>query len=278
MKNSKWINYLAISAFLACCVIGVVYFKNYRPTLKTATADRGTLNNNMDKPNKADVPKAIDGPITQKEIFLTIDDGPSANTTKIIDILNENGVKATFFVIGKAAEKYPEMIKNLDENGMCVVSHTYTHDYKIYNSISTYMADLNRCNEVLKNLLGKEPLPFIRFPGGSDNRVSNLQTMKSIRQALKELGIYYVDWNVSSADAAPGHVTPEQIENNMITQSKSRKLVVSLMHDTQGKETTIEALPVVIKSLKEQGFVFRTFQDITPTEIKELEKLKVIYR
>lgn len=273
MKKSKWINYLIISAFLFCCAIGAGYYQNYTAVSKAATADKGNLN----EKNK-DGPKAVDGPITQKEIFLTIDDGPSSNTTKIINILNENGIKATFFVVGKTAEKFPDMIKKLDENGMCVVSHTYTHDYKIYNSIATYMADLNQCNQVLKNLLGKEPVHFIRFPGGSDNRVSNLQTMKNIRQAVKDQGIYYVDWNVSSSDAAPGHVTAEQIENNMISQSRTRKFVVSLMHDAPGKDTTIEALPMVIKSLKEQGFVFRTFQDITPTEIKELEKLKVIYR
>lgn len=292
MRKSKFVIYIVLIFALFSASFTAGYYYNKHTSSKAVMANK-TNAANKSKANVAIVKKTevnqeisknepikvVDGPITQKEIFLTIDDGPSINNTpKIIDILNENGVKATFFVIGKNAEKSPEMLKKLNDNGMCIIAHSYTHDYKIYKSIQTYMEDLDKCNQVIKNTIGIEPLPFTRFPGGSDNRVSNLQTMSSIRQAVKARGIYYVDWNVSSADAAPGHVTAQQIENNMISQCKERKFVVSLMHDAPDKATTAEALPYVIKNLKEQGFMFRTFKDITPTEIKEMENLKVIYR
>lgn len=294
MKKSKLIIYLVVVFAMFIGAFGAGYYYNYSVNSKAVMTKANAMINKkkvvVKKEKRPDATtgktnsegddnKVVDGPITKNEIFLTIDDGPAmTNTPKLIDILNQNGVKATFFIIGKNAERSPGMLKKLDDNGMCVLAHSYTHDYKIYQSIQTYMADLDKCNEIIKSSLGKDPLPFTRFPGGSDNRVSNQQTMRSIREAVKARGIYYVDWNVSSADSAPGLVRVDQIENNILSQSKGKMLVVSLMHDSPEKKTTVEALPAVIKGLKQQGFVFRTFKDITPTEIKEMEKLRIIYR
>lgn len=213
-----------------------------------------------------------------KEIFLTFDDGPSENTTKILKILNDNDVKATFFLIGKNVEAYPQFVKQEFDDGMCLIAHSYTHDYAIYKGEETYMADLDACNNAIKKVIGMAPLSFTRFPGGSDNQVSNADMMKTIRKAVNARGIDYVDWNISSGDAASGTVPTETIKNNIFTQLANASFGVSLMHDAPYKSTTVEALPAVIDYLKKQGFVFRTFDDLTPTERNTMIKYRIMNR
>lgn len=218
-------------------------------------------------------------PIYSKEAYLTIDDGPSAaNTEKILNILNENGVKATFFLIGKNVDANPGLVKEEYDDGMCVLPHSYYHDYaKVYKSVDDYMQDLNLCINSIKKATGAEVLPFTRFPGGSDNEVS-YGNMKAIREAVMGRGIDYIDWNVSSADAAPYYVEPERIVNNIVSESQEKNMVVILMHDAADKKSSVEALPVFLKELKAQGFVFRTFNDITPEEKQMMTKIRVMDR
>lgn len=225
------------------------------------------------------VEKLKDKPLYAKEVFLTIDDGPSSNNTlKNLKTLERNGVKATFFVIGKQAEKLPEIIKGLNDSGMSIVNHSYSHDYDSYKSEETCLNDFARCDSVLFKLLNKNPLKFIRFPGGSDNQVSKKEVMAKIRKDVVAKGLYYVDWNVSAGDAEPKKIGSKDIINNIMNQCKNRKFVVVLVHDAEDKKNTAEALDKVIKDLKSQGFIFRTFEDITPTEIKEMLNLKILNR
>lgn len=219
-----------------------------------------------------------DKPLYAKEVFLTFDDGPSTNTQKILDILNEKDVKASFFILGSSAEKYPNLVKTEYNAGMAVLNHSYSHNYSMYKSVDTCTADFQRNEAVLKNILGVQPLGFIRFPGGSDNRVSNSNTMKEIRNSFVNKGIAYVDWNVSSADAAAATVPMDAIKNNVIGQLSHRSFGVVLMHDASLKTTTVEALPQIIDYLKSQGFVFRTFNDLTPTEMSTMIKDRIVNR
>lgn len=218
-------------------------------------------------------------PIYPKEAYLTIDDGPSvANTEKILSILDENDVKATFFLIGKNVDAYPSLVRKEYNDGMCVLPHSYYHDYaKVYKSVDNYFQDLNMCINSIKRVTGADIMPYTRFPGGSDNEVS-YGNMKAIREAVKSKGIDYVDWNVSSADASPYYVEPERIENNIVSQSTGKSMVVILMHDAPDKKSSVEALPRFIRELKAQGFVFRTFNDMTPEEKQMIIKIKVLDR
>ncbi|MDP4090701.1 MAG: polysaccharide deacetylase family protein [Bacillota bacterium] len=230
------------------------------------------------KPSKSNEPSPKDRPLSPKEVFLTFDDGPSPNTEKILKILNDNGVKASFFVLGSCAERYPDMVKAEYEGGMAILNHSYSHNYSMYKSLEGCTEDFNRGRDVLKSILGIEPLSFIRFPGGSDNRVSNSNTMKNIRDTLAGKGIDYVDWNVSSEDASAAKVPADKIRSSTISQLSHRNFAVILMHDAGGKTTTVEALPSIIDYLKTQGFVFRTFSDITTAEYNEMLKDKIIDR
>ncbi|MCB2289491.1 polysaccharide deacetylase [Clostridium sp. CS001] len=218
--------------------------------------------------------------IYPKEVFLTFDDGPSINNTLgIIDILNHNGVKATFFVIGQRAQMYPEIIKKVNDSGMCIAPHTYTHNYSdIYKSTEAYFKDMEKCNNVIKNIINKSNFSYIRMPGGSDNLVSNSETLQNIKTTLKKRNINYVDWNVSSDDALGQNIQAFKLKDNVIAQSRGVSMAVVLMHDSYYKRTTVDSLQEVISYFKNQGYVFRTFNDLTQEEKEKMTRMEVLNR
>ncbi|MDP4089712.1 MAG: polysaccharide deacetylase family protein [Bacillota bacterium] len=220
----------------------------------------------------------VDKPLAPKEVFLTFDDGPSVNTQKILKILNDKGVKASFFVLGRNAERYPDLIKAENEAGMAILNHSYSHDYSMYKSVDICMEDFSKSEKILNEILGTHSSNFIRFPGGSDNKVSNANTMKDIRDTFVSKGMAYVDWNISSADAAAALVPSETIKSNVINQLSHKSFGVVLMHDAGAKTTTVDALPEIVDHLIAQGFVFRTFNDLTPAEEKEMIKTRIVDR
>jgi Predicted xylanase/chitin deacetylase len=252
------------------------------------TDDGITDNTNLEKSNLDDKQGNIsltkrvnnktvkDRPLFSKEVFLTFDDGPSVNTLKILKILDENNVKATFFVIGSNVDRYPDLVRAEYKDGMAILNHSYTHEYSMYKSVESTMADFNKCNASIKNTIGLEPLPYLRFPGGSDNTVSKSKIMKNIRNEVVAKGMEYIDWNVDSGDADRIKVAVGAIDNNLIKELYGRNFAVTLMHDAPAKTTTVEALPTIIDYLKRQGYVFRTFEDLTPTEEKEMIREGVI--
>ena len=242
-----------------------------------SNADNEITNPEINKDAKP-VKQVEDRPLYNKEVFLTLDDGPSNHTEKVLNILNENNVKATFFIVGKMAEEYPNMLKAIRDNGMSIQNHSYTHDYSMYQSVEKTNADFSKCDEVIKSIIGKDTSPFIRFPGGSDNGVSKKEVMAEIRKNYVDKGRHYIDWNISSTDGSPNLVPTDKIIQTVDSTSAGRKFIVILMHDANAKTTTVEALPSIIKFLKNQGYTFRTFDDLTPTELNEMLKEKIADR
>lgn len=217
-----------------------------------------------------------------KVVFLTFDDGPSVNNTKkIIHVLKENNVRATFFVIGALGEENKEVFLELSKNNMCIASHTYSHDYnEIYKSVENYMNDLKKCNNLISNVSKRKPVPYIRMPGGANNRVCNKNTLNNIKNKLKEQGINYIGWNICGNDALGKNVPAYKIKNNIMKQTESiekyNNVLVVLLHDSYYKKTTVEALPEIIKYYKEKGYTIKAFDEMTPYEYKELVKKKII--
>lgn len=213
----------------------------------------------------------------EKGVFLTFDDGPSKNTLEILDILSKNDVKASFFVIGERAERNPVIIKKMINSGMCILPHTHTHNYRnIYRSSQSYFKDLESCSEVIKTLTESNPFPYMRFPGGSHNTIVNKKTMGNIKRILKARNMKYIDWNVSSEDAERAVVAMSHIKKSVINQCSYKSFSVVLMHDAPTKKTTVDALPGIIKYLKDNNYTFRTFKDISETEERELIKRGII--
>lgn len=198
-------------------------------------------------------------------VYLTFDDGPSDNTLKILDILKESGVTATFFVKGTSKIEY---VKNIADAGHAVGLHTDSHDYKaLYASDEAYFDDLTRVGNKVNDILGYVP-KIMRFPGGSSNTISkkyNEGIMTRLVSAVEEKGYSYFDWNCDSGDADGNHIPASTLLENVKKQTGKQQRVVLLMHDTGIKDTTVEALPQIIQFYKDMGYHFgKLSADISP--------------
>lgn len=184
------------------------------------------------------------------EVYLTFDDGPSANTAKILDILQEYHVKATFFVVGKTDEVSKENYKRIVAEGHTLGMHSYSHKYnEIYNSIEAYSEDLCKLQDYLYEITGIQST-YVRFPGGSSNKVSKVD-MQDLISYLGEKGITYYDWNISCGDADASNLDSQIIVSNCLDKLKQyRNEAMILMHDAKDKNTTVEALPIMIESIQ----------------------------
>lgn len=186
------------------------------------------------------------------KVYLTFDDGPSENTSRILNVLKVYGVKATFFVTGKEGEEYEELYKRIVEEGHTLAMHSYSHMYStIYESTEAFETDYNKLYNYLKEVTGVE-CKFYRFPGGSSNQVSNCNMIDFV-QYVKNKGITYFDWNVSSGDATSQAYTADEIANNVVSDVQKYKTSVVLLHDAEDKDTTVDALSSMIEQLQEMG-------------------------
>ena len=200
-----------------------------------------------------------DQPYTDKVIYLTFDDGPSGNTPKILDILKQENVKATFFVTGHH-ENYVHLIKREFEEGHAIGAHSFSHKYEIYASQETYFEDLEKLQKVIEKYTGSRT-KLIRFPGGSSNTAylhytNDPNFMYNLCKEVRRRGYQYIDWNLSSKDSSSGYVPASTIVT-MACRDHSPDICL-LMPDTFGKETTVEALPEIIRYYKAQGYRFGT--------------------
>lgn len=198
-----------------------------------------------------------------KTVYLTFDDGPSLVTPKILDILKEKGVKATFFMIGKS-DDYNDIIKRVYEEGHTVAIHSNTHNYRyIYSSVDTYFKDLYELRERLKSITGSDAT-IIRFPGGSSNTVSrfNPGVMSTLTSEVLRRGFYYFDWNIDSGDT--GRIGSDAIVNNVIEALGNRTTSVVLMHDYGANEQTADALARIIDYGHQNGYRFDRITEATP--------------
>lgn len=200
--------------------------------------------------------------IEGKKVYLTFDDGPSRNTEKILDILAEYNVKATFFVIGQTDEHSKRMYQRINQEGHTLAMHSYTHQYKkIYKSVNAYKKDMDMLSNLLYDTTGTRP-HFIRFPGGSSNTVSTVD-MKKIIQYTKDAGYVYYDWNVINGDATGENLSKKQMIHNVVSGVEMYENSVVLMHDCVGKDLTVQTLPTVIEKLKKMGVTLLPINDTT---------------
>ncbi len=182
-----------------------------------------------------------------RRVYLTFDDGPSAYTDDILDILDAYGVKATFFVVGK--QGYTEQYQRIVNEGHSLGMHSYSHKYQeIYSSLDAYRQDMDKLHDYLYELTGVD-CKIARFPGGSSNKKTSRINMQELIRYLGEVGIQYYDWNVSSGDAAAVPIDAEQIADNVLKHVDRYNTVIVLMHDAAGKKSTVEALPTIIESI-----------------------------
>ena len=203
-----------------------------------------------------------DQPNGRKVIYLTIDDGPSANTERVLDILDQYGCKATFFVTGQNPE-YFDWIKKAYDRGHTIGLHSMTHDFeRCYSSPEGFWEEFDEIGQVVKDQIGYVPC-FIRFPGGASNTISSDYSqgiMSFLVGDVQERGYQYYDWEESCGDGAD-HTAQELIDNGCHPLDNDN--VIYLAHDGSGKATTAEALPAIIEYYQAQGYSFEAIDRST---------------
>ena len=184
----------------------------------------------------------------EKMVFLTFDDGPSLdNTPKVLDILKEYGVKATFFVLGTNLDngvEYENLLKRTLEEGHAIANHGYSHNYSYlypgrvinYNNL---IADMNKSHELMKKILGDDFNTIVlRLPGGLRSWKGQSENLERLNNA----GYSVIEWNALSGDA-DGRVVndPNALFEYAIKTAGNSNCVVLLMHDFAGKAGSISA-------------------------------------
>lgn len=182
-----------------------------------------------------------------RKVYLTFDDGPSRNTEKILDILDEYDVKATFFVVGAGKETFSDTYREILDRGHTLGMHSFTHVYKdIYSSRESFIEDLNLIMDYIHEKTGTYP-EYFRFPGGSSTGLGNAK-MSELTSYLDEIGIEWFDWNISSGDAT-GRLNADQIYKNTTSRIEEYSDAFVLFHDSADKASTVEALPKIIETI-----------------------------
>ena len=200
----------------------------------------------------------------EKTAYLTFDDGPTTKATgKILDILKEENIQATFFVVGKHVKENPELVKRAYEEGHYIANHGYHHDNrKLYKSSDDFVSEIRNTDSEIGKAIGINNYcsHVFRFPNGYMS--SNYKTKK--KEAVKLLSSIhytYIDWNCLNNDSVKKY-SASQLLRNLKKSAKNKGTLVVLMHDTSDVNDTPSILADSIHYLKEQGYEFKNFYDL----------------
>ncbi len=189
-----------------------------------------------------------------KVVFLTLDDGPSTHTNDVLDILKAYDVKATFFTNHKQGQTAQDCYRRIVDEGHTLANHTSSHRYEIYDDVNTFMGDVDSLAAYHKELTGVDSPKIFRFPGGSAN--ANQACVDAILQA----GYNYADWNVIAGDGINEVPPPGVVAQNIIDGCHNFDVSTVLFH-AELKENSRLALPIVIESLKNEGYTFLAMEE-----------------
>lgn len=202
----------------------------------------------------------------KKLVFLTFDDGPNTTITpQVLKTLKANGVRGTFFVVGRAInDKSSRYLKEALVDGNAIAMHSYTHDYHLlYPERSANDSQVSKEADLLsaklKSILGENFASHVwRYPGGH----MSWDNIEGADSALASRKIIWIDWNCLSGDAEPKAVRPSTPEgmvryiDRSLHQNEETRVAVVLMHDAMNKQHTVNALPSIINYFKERGYEF----------------------
>jgi peptidoglycan/xylan/chitin deacetylase (PgdA/CDA1 family) len=188
-----------------------------------------------------------------KVVYLTFDDGPSANNTpQVLDILKQNNAKATFFILGRAAKAQPALLKRIHDEGHSIGNHSYSHDYKkLYSSAQVFMDEVHQTDNLFQELLGVRS-KMVRAPGGT---VGHFKADFFDRVHAEGFKLY--QWTIDSGDSKSLRVQAETIIANVERELKKYNEAIILFHDSDTKKETVRALPVLIEYLRREGYDIR---------------------
>lgn len=180
-----------------------------------------------------------------KKIAVTFDDGPDAVSTPVLlDGLKKRGVKASFFVIGQEAEKNPELIRRMHEEGHLIGNHTYHHVELTKVNAETEKKEIEQTNEVIEAITGEE-VSFIRPPYGACRE-----------ETLEDADLIPVKWNIDPMDWCTKSTS--EIIRKVVTKAKENGII--LLHDRY--ETSVDAGLQIIDILMDEGYHFVTVDEL----------------
>ena len=197
----------------------------------------------------------------EKTAYLTFDDGPTLKATgKILDILEEEDIKASFFVIGKYVSKHPELVKRAYDEGHFIANHGYSHNNsKLYKSNDSFISEVKNTDIEIGKAIGVPDYcsHVFRFPNGYMSPNYKAKKVNAVK-LLEEMNYKYIDWNCLNKDSEKKY-SHAQLLNNLKKSSKNKKDLIVLMHDTSDVNDTPSILKESISFLKSEGYVFKNF-------------------
>lgn len=216
---------------------------------------------------EADLLEIVESSVQEKRCYLTFDDGPTTNITpQILDTLRRYNIKATFFQVGSLIDSNYDMARRVYEEGHLIANHSDGHNYeKLYASTETFINEINTCFDKIDKVTdGTQAMKLVRFPGGSYK--SSADSYSPVKQdckiLLKENGYYYCDWNALNGDAEGKKKDAQGLLSYLKQNIPLGDNVVVLMHDAAAKQSTADALPLIIDYLISEGYTFHRLDDI----------------
>lgn len=191
------------------------------------------------------------GPANEKVVALTFDDGPDPRfTPRILSALKERRVRATFFVVGRNAEKYPYLIKLIGDDGNVLGNHTYSHPDLRTESPEEVRAEIEKCDRVLESISGKKPKLFRPPKGFYDRKALQILSGMDLKPILWALTVEH--------KTCP---TPQALASRILEKVQPGDII--LAHDGRlDREKTVEAIPAIIDGLKSKGYRFVTVPEM----------------
>lgn len=206
----------------------------------------------------------------EKVVYLTFDDGPTSKITEeILDILKQENVKATFFVVGKEIKGREDILKRIYDEGHSIGLHTYSHNFKcIYQSPEHFIGEMQKTEQLINAILGtNQRFTIIRFPGGSAGRLT-----KSFYEKLCAEGYLIFDWNVDLQDGIKGNLSPETfIAHSKKCMTKGNRRII-LAHCNANNINTCKALHGIISYYLDEGYTFKAITKETPPYFYRIKK------
>jgi peptidoglycan-N-acetylglucosamine deacetylase len=195
-----------------------------------------------------------------KKVYLTFDDGPIPGVTEeILNILKEQNVKATFFVVGKEIPDREYILKRIYQEGHTIGLHTYNHKFKkVYRSDNIFVEEMLAVRKKVNEVLNINPTA-IRFPGGSSGRMT-----QELLDKLHSNNMRVYDWTIDLHDGNSAAVNAAHIIKNGAKFNPKHTRHIILGHCNSNNKNTVKALPSIIQYYKDLGFEFAAIKDDTP--------------
>ncbi|MDQ6786272.1 MAG: polysaccharide deacetylase family protein [Acidobacteriota bacterium] len=206
----------------------------------------------------------------KNRVALTFDDGPSLDTLEILDFLRRENVKATFFLIGREVEKYPEIARKIADENHEIGNHSYSHPIFLFRSSSRTRREIENTQEIIKRTTGIEP-KIARPPCGVRS--------PAYFAAASKLGLQTVQWSDTGFDWKK--ISARRIAENVLETVQSNSIVLLHDGDSTGKSNrraTVESLSLILRGLSEKGLCIAPLAELCPEIYEKKLNQEVLFQ